>query len=453
MKQNKGLKIAIIILSVLCALFLAYFIVMLCIHLRDSYNPISKEEFYESVGDGLKIPVVEINTPGSDPVDKEIYKTCSFQLSNAQDESHNIKVTIKPNNWDVGGVGIRVRGNYSAKAPKKAYRVRFNEPTSLLGLDASKSWVLLADYYDQSSIRNYTALSLAKEFDNLDFTPTPNHVALIMNGEFKGLYLMCQQVSASSGSCNIQEDIFALEKNYPFLVCVDASSKRGQKKGRDYFDIEGWYPVEIKYPDSHERPSEGDPVFHYIQEYMTAVITSLKTGQAQKVSFSDTPLGFEDLVDVDSLVDYYLVNEIMYNCDSAYKSIYAHKTAEGKLKFGPVWDFDWSMSQEFELPYVRSEIETASQIHIKDRSPLFRSFLKYEKYQKMVSTRFHEKKQAIVDLCEHLRLYREIIDPVAKLDALQVYGENAIFEYGMQYDYVRLYLLDRYAFLEKYYKT
>lgn len=452
MKTNKGLKIALITVSSIAFLLLVYLIVILCIHFFDSYKPINEEEFYEAVGDNLNIPVIEINTAGSDPQDKEIYKTCSFQLSNAQDPNHNIKLPIKQNPTDIGGIGIRLRGNYSKKAPEKSYRIRFNEQTSLLGMEANRSWVLLADYYDQSNIRNYTAYTLASYFDNLDFTPTPNHVALIMNGEFKGLYLLCEQIDEENGRCDIEEDIFALSGDYPFLVCIDSGNKSGLVKDRDYFEIEGYYPVEIKYPDYDERPEKNDPVFNYTKEYMTAVIESLKSGKAVNVSFSDTPLAFEDLVDVDSLVDYYLVNEIMFNCDSASKSIYAYKEAGGKLKFGPVWDFDWSLAYEFELPYETSEIETASQIHIGERSPLFRHFLKYEKYKTMVAKRFMEKKDCLTEVSNFLRDYKAKIDSVAILDAKQCYGENSEFEYDMQYDYVRLYLLDRQKFLEEYFK-
>ena len=448
MKSTKKFKITIITLSVLCALLIAGVVVLLCILLSDPYDTISKEEFYEAVGNNLKIPVVEINTSGSDPSSDTNYASCSFALSNTAEPTHSFSVEMKDNPMGVGGVGIRVRGNYSQNAEKKAYRVRFNEKTSILGLKANKSWVLLADAFDQSNIRNYTALTLASYFDNMDFTPTPNHVALIMNGEFRGLYLLCEQVDEENGRCDVEVDDLTLYKNdYPFLVCVDESSKSGQVKGRDYFEVEGWYPVEIKYPDYDERPLDGDPVFNYIEEYMNAVYSALKTGEKVTVSFSDTPLGLEDLVDIDSLIDYYLVNEIMFNCDSASKSIYAYREAGGKLKFGPVWDFDWSMAYEFDLPYSESHIGTAYEIHIQFRSPLFEEFLKNEEYMEKTALRFLEKKDALLAVSEHLRTYKNKIDGVATIDATITYGENGIFQYDMQYDYVRLYLLDRYNFL------
>lgn len=454
MEKNNGSKKWIIILSATCLALLSGVIVLLHILLYSPYSLVDKDDFFDEVGENLSIPVVEINTSSTISSSSE-YISCSFEISNTPVENESFSVDMKDSPYSQGGVGIRLRGNYTQKSDKKAYRVRFNEKTSLLGLTANKSWVLLADYYDQSSIRNYTALSLASYFDNMDFSPTPNHVALIMDGEFKGLYLLCEQVNEKNGRCDIEvDDLTLYENNYPFLVCVDSTSKdSSEKEGRDYFNIEGWYPAEIKYPSYDERPQENDPVFSYIQEYMRAVFTALKTGKPVTVSFSNTPMALEDLVDIDSLIDYYLIYEIMCSCDVVSKSIYAYKEAGGKLKFGPVWDFDWSMSCEFEIPYAQSHIETANDIHIKKRSALFYFFFENYDYETATALRFQQKKHAILAVCEHLKSYKAKIDSVATIDAYMYYGESGLFQYDMQYDYVRLYLLDRYSFLEKYFST
>ena len=66
------------------------------------------------------------------------------------------------------------------------------------------------------------------------------------------------------------------------------------------------------------------------------------------MSFSTQPVGFEDLVDVSSLIDLYLVNEIMENAEGCMRCVYVYKRDGEKLKFGPVWDFDI----QFEGPAV-----------------------------------------------------------------------------------------------------
>ena len=171
---------------------------------------------------------------------------------------------------------------------------------------------------------------------------------------------------------------------------------------------------------------------------------TLKTGEKVDVSFSSTKVGFNDLVDVDSLIDYYLVNEIMHNADNAWGSIYLHKKVGGKLEFGPVWDFDWSMSSIFDGGYNISDIESAKNLRLMKTSPIYsKVFKNQENYQKLVA-RFNEIKQKIVDVSDYLGQYKTKIQKVADIDSKMWHGELG----GLSYDYVRLYLLDRKDYME-----
>ena len=126
-----------------------------------------------------------------------------------------------------------------------------------------------------------------------------------------------------------------------------------------------------------------------------------------------------------------------------------HKTKDGKLSFGPVWDFDWSMSTEWVLPYKQSEIDNAKLLHIGKKSTIFSKFLKVEKFYDLVTARFDVLKQSMILVSDDLREYKKTIENVALLDALMWYGNSGEFEFGSQFDYVRLFLLDRYVYLDK----
>ena len=132
--------------------------------------------------------------------------------------------------------------------------------------------MLLAEYYDQSYIRNYTAFTLASEFDNLDFVPTSHHVALIINNEFKGLYLLCEQMDEKKGRANVDEDFdVSVDKEFPFLVEMDARAYMEGVTGVDNFYVESVdNHVEIKFPEADERDATAtnDPVYDYIYEYI-----------------------------------------------------------------------------------------------------------------------------------------------------------------------------------------
>lgn len=412
---------------------------------------ISKEQFLEMVGDNLNIPIIEINTEHSEfPTSKEKYVNASFSISNQENPEDNFSVQMAKNYGDENSVGIRLRGNSTRKVKKKPFRIKFDEKQSFFGLKKNKSWVLLADYFDQSYMRNHTAFSIAKNFDNLDFTPSPHHVALILNGDFQGLYLLCEQVDENKGRANVKEDFDVnTDTDFPFLVEMDNLAHNEGETGVDNFYVPDFYPVEIKYPEADERGAteSSDKVFDYIQEYINAVFHTLKTGGTTNVSFRTQPVCFEDLVDIDSVVDYYLLTEIMHNPDSVYKSIYFHKTKDGKMKFGPIWDYDFSLTDIFDLPYKESRIESANELFVAKNSLIFRRLLLKELFYIKVKARYNELSYVLLQVAENIKTYKTTIDSVAIIDAKMWYGETGHFEYDMQYDYVRLYLKDRHEFL------
>lgn len=429
----------------------------------------SKAQFLQAVGKDFNLPIIEINTENNQlPKTKEDYLNCSFSITNCQNEDHNFFVAMKGSYEDEGSVGIRLRGNSTKLLKKQPFRIKFDKKQSLLGLKKNKSWVLLADYLDPSYIKNYTAFTLAKEFDELDFSPTPNHVALIINGEFKGLYLLCEQIDENSGRVDIKKDILSASEynslsaedkedainvedatEFPFLVEMDRNAHLEGTTGVDNFKVQDFYPVEIKYPESDERcrTKNSDKVYDYINEYINAVFTTLKTGESVSVSFRSSPVSFTDLVDVDSLVDYYLVNEIMHNRDNAWGSIYLHKEQNEKLKFGPVWDFDWSMSNTFDGGESLSEIECAKELTLLKKSKIYSLAFKNEQIFERLQQRFNYKKEIIIDTIYIVGEYKKNIEKIAKLDAKMWHGKSS----GLEYDYARLFLFDRYQYMDSVY--
>lgn len=445
-KRNKW-KIVVLALVVL---FVGYSTVISFNNFNIANAKVYKTQFLAMMGEDLNIPLVEINTENNEfPTSKEEYVNADFSISNCENPEDNFSVDMAKNYGDEGSVGIRLRGNSTKLARKKPFRIKFDEKKSFFGLKKNKSWVLLADYYDQSYLRNYTALTIADAFDNLDFTPTPHHVAVIINGEFQGLYLLCEQIDEKSGRTGVEED-FDVNKDteFPFLVEMDQKAYKEGVTGIDNFYVEGFQPVEIKYPEADERDAtkDSDKVFDYIYEYITAVFKTLQTGEPVEVTFRENPVVFEDLVDVDSAVDYYLMTEIMLNPDASAKSIYFHKTKDGKMQFGPIWDYDFSMTNIFEVPYKQSFIETAKTLYTA-HAPIYSKLLEREDFYNKVANRYNELSSKILDVVEHLRIYKSKIDNVALIDAKMWHGETGKFQYDSQYDYVRLYLQDRYGFL------
>lgn len=396
------------------------------------------------------LPVVDIITQnGQKPYDKETYINCSFEISNADD--YNLKVSMKENYGDENSVGVRLRGNTTMGYPKKPYRIKFDSKTSVLGMPKNKSWVLLADYLDPSAIRNYTAFSIADKFSELDFTPSPNHVVLYFNGEYQGLYLLTEQVDEKSSRVDVEADIDPTILDFPFLVEMGVNNLSEGIVGVDTFTPNYFQDIEIKYPEYKDRniPSgETDVVFDYIKEYINAAFTLLHGADQVEVSFSDTPLTLEQMVDVDSLEQYYLVNEIMRNGDSCRKSIYMHRSEGGLLEFGPVWDFDgaagiWSGSPHLES--VSGYVEDLTVL--KNNTPIKHYIKNYNNYISLCDT-WAEVKENVIKVIDDLRDYRSVIYTAACYDANYWYEDYGYYQFEMQYNEVRLYIYDRINFLD-----
>lgn len=425
---------------------------------NDELNGEVNNEAVELSADAYKnLPLIEIDIENDAfPTDKVNYLNCTFNMSNSDDNKENLSA------------GIRLRGNSTMGMPKKPFRIKFDKKQSLFGLTKNKSWVLLADYIDQSCIRNYTAMSIANTIykdateDNKVFVPTGMHVTLVINGNYQGVYLLCEQISEHKGRTGVAVDETGEEividpstqTEFPFLVEMDHLALSEGEVGKDIIQLENlWEPMEIKYPEYKERnikSGEVDIVFNYIEEYIEAALYTLKNGGTVEVSFRENEVGFEDLVDEDSYLTYILINEIMGNRDNYWKSIYFYKTANGKMKFGPIWDFDWAASGGWTaLPYTEMTEQYARDfILIKSGNLQGCYLLNEERYNKLVA-KFNEIKPLVLNvIMNDLPEYYKVIETAAKYDANYWYGDNGAYMFESQFASVRLFVLDKINFLE-----
>ena len=89
--------------------------------------------------------------------------------------------------------------------PKKAYKIKFDSKQKVLDMPKNKHWVLLANYFDKSLMRNYVGLSLGQSLENLDWTPHMRYVNVFMDGEYLGNYLLGEHIRLDENRVNIQE--------------------------------------------------------------------------------------------------------------------------------------------------------------------------------------------------------------------------------------------------------
>ena len=268
-------------------------------------------EIDEVVLTGLSI--ISINTENLAPiVSKDDYVNGIFEIS-YENEDENLVTNLR----------IRGRGHSTWSFPKKPYEIKFDNKETVLGMPEGEKWILLANYSDKTMLRNELAFFLSR-FSNLDWTPESRFVDLYINYEYLGIYQVVQKVEESSYRVNIGDDGYLLE--------VDQLSRLDPD---DVFFETNNYLFNIKDPNL----DFGDNQYNIIKNYIELTENTLFGN-----NFTNPVEGYSKYIDVDSFVDWYLINEITKNNDAIfYSSVYMNYASGGKLKMGPVWDFDISL--------------------------------------------------------------------------------------------------------------
>lgn len=236
---------------------------------------------------------------------------------------------------------IRGRGNSTWWPNKKPYKFKLDKKADFFGMGKNKHWVLLANYYDVSMLRNKYTYWLGKEM-GMEFTPECVFVDLVMNGEYLGSYYLCEHVRVGDSRVDIDD----LEENDTTKNAVDAETISGGYLLSMYPDeSEGANKIIkttrensflIESPDFEDYMNEAQ--YKYISEYMQKTEDAIY-GEDFK---DENGRSYTEYMDVDAAIDYYLIQEISKNGDAFWSgSTYLYKKRNGKLFWGPLWDFDY----------------------------------------------------------------------------------------------------------------
>lgn len=271
--------------------------------------------------------------------------------------------------WSGSLKSIKGRGNSTWNYPKKPYQIKLAEKVDLLetGEKAEKenTWILLANYIDESLLRNQISFDLAAEF-KLPYSPHGASVDLYYDGEYRGVYLLCEKTEISEGRISIYDLEKTIENTNPdiddFSVLQWAEGKMESGLVYRFYpdiqapeDLRGGYLLELDYSQrAMEEPSwfrtiNGQYVTvkspEYLPEAGMQYIASLyqRFERAVLAGGIDPVTGedYRELCDLDSLARCFLIMELAKDNDAFLSSTYFYKSERKDLLFsGPVWDFD-----------------------------------------------------------------------------------------------------------------
>lgn len=276
--------------------------------------------------------------------------------------------------WDAEGelffsqmIQMRVRGNYISTLPKLPCKIKTENKFSLFSLEKSSKWTLLANFLDPSMLRNDLAYRLADAL-GMSYVPQQEYLELYLNGEYAGVYALTTQIGLHSGSIDL--DKIDEEGDGSYFLELDARSASLPDNFTSLFDI----PIVLKEPSSVTAAHRVQ-----IQPELTRFETALLAED-----FTLDGQHYSEMIDLDSFVEVYLVNEILRNADaSAPLSLFVYKNEESKLAMGPVWDLDLSAGYSATAGHEAPQGTTLSDSHWFGRmleDPVFRAAA-LEKYQ------------------------------------------------------------------------
>jgi hypothetical protein len=279
------------------------------------------------------LPVLFIETNNNEPItSKETYLKGTYYLDPMGCNGVSaIGSAEAPETLQIKG-----RGNYTWTGfDKKPYRLKLDSKAALLGMNKSKHFALLAHADDnQAFLRNTVGFELSKRI-GLDWTPEARPVEVVLNGDYIGLYFLTETIRVDKDRVNIAEQSDNITNTDD-----DAEAVTG-----------GWL-VEIDNYDSdpHIEITEGNGqriIFTYktpevLSEEQKSFLYNEMTAINNAIYNQDkSSTDWETLIDIDQLARFYIVQELLDDCESFHGSCYLtrDKGSDCKWKFGPVWDF------------------------------------------------------------------------------------------------------------------
>ncbi len=333
------------------------------------------------------LPIVRIETPGKKAVTS---KTAWMDGATIRIERPDGSVDYE------GALEIKGRGNSTWNYPKKPYALRLKEKDEILGMPSHKRWVLLANWKDRTILRNDAAFWLSRH-TGLPYTVRGQFVELVFNGEHKGNYYLCEQIKLNKKRVNI-------EKMDPMETDPQKITGGWLLELDTYVDMPGYVdethkfrypnlfnlPWIVKDPDDDEISNEA---YQYIQGWIKDLETLMKDSDKVRAH------AYEEFLDVDTAIDYLIVEELTGNNDfynywpsAGPHSTYLYKERGGKLYHGPVWDFDYHV---FCPQYTHQWVGATKSI-------FYPALLKDEKFRARLVERWDMQKNDLKKLPEYI---------------------------------------------------
>jgi hypothetical protein len=248
-----------------------------------------------------------------------------------------------------GRINIELRGSSSQAMPKKQYgfstlmadNYTINN-IKLLGMPAEHDWILNGMIFDPALMRDYLCYNLSRQIG--EYASRTAYCELVINGVFKGLYLLQEKIKADENRVNIVK-IDNTDNAFPD-ISGGYITKADKTTGGDPVAWTMFSSTAVPVSYIHDLPTPQSVTTAqniYIKKQFEALEYTASSGDTSVVN------GYPSVIDVRSFIDHMLISELSSNADSYMYSTFFHKDRNGKLRAGPIWDNDLTFGNDLFL--------------------------------------------------------------------------------------------------------
>lgn len=288
-----------------------------------------------NITDSLKLDSINFNKSVKDKLDTIKVKAKMGIINNVNGKPNTLTDFCEFYKIDIG-----LRGNFSLAYPQKSYNISLREDktkVSLLDLPQESKWVLQGPFADKTLIRNALIYKLFEKMGH--YAPRTRFCELIVDGIYRGIYLLTEKIERDINKINISSltmnDTLNNQLSGGYIIKIDRDRKEHWKSP---YPFSGNKPTvyDIVYPSPKEVLCEQK---EYIKNYIT-----LFEEELHYLRFINRESNYQNMIDINSFVDFLIINEFAKNYDGYRFSTYMYKDGNnGKLMMGPVWDYDFSL--------------------------------------------------------------------------------------------------------------
>ena len=301
------------------------------------------------------LPIVIINTDGNAPIVDNPRVLATMKIIYRGPGIRNYftdQNTPAYLNYN-GKIDIELRGSSSQWPPNDKRQYGFttrmadnitNDNVSLLGMPSENDWILNGMVFDPARMRDYLCYNLSREIG--EYASRTAYCELIINGDYRGLYLLQEKIKADKGRVNVikiaKTDIYQPEISGGYITKADKDT------GGDPI---AWYLNGAAYIHDLPKPEDVTPEQNnYIYNQFNNLANDALN---HNMSLS---AGIPSVIDIPSFIDHMLISELSSNADAYQFSTFFHKDRNGKLRAGPIWDNDLTYGNDlFIWGYDRSK--------------------------------------------------------------------------------------------------